>query len=62
MEAPTHSIPQVTLQNWPQDLATIRHLLETITTPYLKTTLKHHHVINDEDVELVWVPSNFVFS
>jgi hypothetical protein len=54
----------VTLQNWPKDLATIKRLLETIIiTPYLKTTLKHNQIIKEvDDLELLWVPSNFVFS
>jgi hypothetical protein len=53
----------VTLQNWPKDLATIKHLLETNITPYLKTTLKHNQIIKEFDgLELLWVPSNLVFS
>jgi hypothetical protein len=53
----------VTLQNWPKDLATIKHLLETNITPYLKTTLKHNQIIKEvDDLELLWVPSNLVFS
>ena len=53
----------VTLQNWPKDFATIKHLLETIITPYLQCTLKHNQIIKEvDDLELLWVPSNFVFS
>ena len=46
----------VTLQNWPKDLATIKHLLETTITTYLKTTCKFNQIIKEVDeVELLCV-------